>query len=198
MNGRTASLLLVLCLPALLSATCNPKKRAPDRSEEETAFEASRTLEGSQASGDPGTVVAKPCPAPRGAARPLGPLVAPSCPGAASGADPGLAQAIEEGAASLAPGLAPVGPPFGVRAGPEPGFARSVVLQGPPHCYVIVALCDEGAVPSVHIAGSGTPGHTVTGKGPAARFCPETTASVDVALSVAQGPHDCAARIYGD
>lgn len=189
MRGRTASLLLVLCLPPLLPATCNPKRTGPDPAADTQEPPGPPTpVKPEEASG---------CPPAEAAAPPLGPVVGPACPGTAPGADPAIAGEIDEKAGSLAGGLEPVGDAFGTSVGSEPSILKSAVLQGPPHCYVIVALCKDDAVPSVHLTAAGSD-ESVVEQGPAVRICPEVTGPFDVALSVEDGEHACAARIYGD
>jgi len=95
-------------------------------------------------------------------------------------------------------GLAPLGPASPARIEDGPALVRSAVLQGPPHCYVLVARCEQEASTRLSIAAAGEPAPIVEAGGPALRFCPEATGSYDVTIAAQGPPLTCAARLYGD
>ena len=194
MSGRTCSLLTALCLPALLSATCNPKKTGPSADSSAAAERADAQPEAPAADEKQ---AAPECPATAASAPPRGAVVGPACPPSAAGADPTLAGEIEERAGELAAGLAPAGSAFGGKVSGDPIVLGRAVLQGPPHCYVIVALCAGGAEALVRVAASESQ-DVEEGSGPSLRVCPEASGPHSIALSAGEGEHVCAARLYGD
>jgi hypothetical protein len=189
MSGRTCSLLLALCLPALLSATCNPKKTRP------AADAAVLTVEA--VAEPPGPAPAPECPPPEASAPPAGAVVGPACPPAQQSADPGLAKQIDEKAQELAAGLSPVGSAFGGKVASEPLVLGRTVLQGPPHCYVIVVLCADGASAVLRVAAQGSRA-VAEGPGPSISVCPAASGPHSIAISTDGGERACAARLYGD
>jgi len=187
MSGQTATLLILSLLASLISASCDPgnDSRGGRSAPSQTSFALGR---------EDAPVTAKQaeapaCPPPVASAPPLGPIVGPSCPAGHPPAGAELASAIEGKAADLAPGLSPLGPPRGSPFG-------TASLQGPPHCYVVIALCESGSC-AVRIAPRSSPA-SIDAPGPAARFCPPATGAYDVTLVPAAGAGSCAARIYGD
>ncbi len=196
MSGRPAILLLALGLPAILSATCNPKKTQPGASD---AARAGASPDARPAvAGDSADPQVQACPGLAAAAGPLGPAVAPACPGAAADADPALSKSLGTLAAGHAEGLVPVGPASAVKVTDGPAVLRSAVLQGPPHCYVLVAHCDQGGSVQLSIAAAGRPTPLVESEGPALRICPAATGSYDASVGVETPPATCAGRLYGD
>ena len=192
MKGRTASLLLCLCVPAILSATCNPKKTQPPGVEPGPVDAA--TAEPAGTAPEP----VQACPGLSASAGPLGPAVGPACPGAAADADPELAGSLETLASVHAKGLAPLGPVREVEVVDGGALVRSAVLQGPPHCYVLLVSCTGDANVRLDMAPTGASAPSASAAGPFLRFCPPATGSFDVFASVEKPPATCAARIYGD
>jgi hypothetical protein len=197
MSARSAPLLLVLCLPALLSATCNPKKRTRDHADtEQTAFEAGKEVD-EVPPAKPATKP-EPCAPALAHAPPLGPVVGPACPGSPAAAIDTVASLIDERASTLAAGLVALGPAFGGRVGEKPELAGGAVLQGPPHCYTIIALCEGGGPASILARPRAPADGGEPAPGPALTVCPDATSGFDIALSSPDGEKDCGARIYGD
>jgi hypothetical protein len=182
-------------MPALVSVTCNPKKRSGDEPEVETVHQAAEPDE-PRAAEPP--AAGQPCASPLAVAGPLGPVVGPACDtqAAASAADE-----LEERLSTLAgtdlEGMHPLGTAFGGPLSGSPVFMRSVVLQGPPHCYVVLATCTEEAEARFHVTDASTEEERVLA-GNRSRFCPPATSSYQVALSSSATAATCAARIYGD
>ncbi len=194
MSGRPASLLLALSLPAILSATCNPKKTQPgatDASPVKAGAEPVAPIESTDRA-------VQACPGLEAAAGPLGPAVAPACPGGAAAPDPALEKSLGKIAAVHAEAFAPMGPAVAVEVKDAPALLRSAVLQGPPHCYVLVALCQDDEAARLRIEAAGATGPLVEAGGPALSFCPTVTGSYDVSVTVEKPPATCAARLYGD
>ncbi|MBW2261418.1 MAG: hypothetical protein JRG91_05530 [Deltaproteobacteria bacterium] len=194
MSGRPASLLVALWLPAILSATCNPKKTQPE------GARAAPDAEGPAAEQPVETAPegVQACPGLVAAAGPLGPAVAPACPGKAAAPDAGLAQSLEALAAVHAKGLEPMGKASAVSVQDAPAVLRSAVLQGPPHCYVVVVRCEQDGAVQLRIAAAGASEPLVVAEGPAARICPAGTGSFDFSVTAEKPPLACAARLYGD
>jgi hypothetical protein len=180
-----------------MSATCNPKKSTPGPAADAAAPSTDADARPPDPHGAGTSPAAPDCPLKEASAPPKGAVVGPACPPALSSADPDLAKEIEVNAQELAAGFAAMGSAFGGRVSAEPLVLGRAVLQGPPHCYVIVALCKDGATAGLRVVAAGSEKGLV-GPGPSLTVCPEASGPYNIAISAAEGEHACAARLYGD
>jgi hypothetical protein len=184
---------VLVALAVSLSATCNPKHRPPDeRSRTEAPPPPAHTPPVTSEPPPP----LEPCDPALAAAGPLGPQVGPACEGDPPEADGALASELEERAEEVAPGQVAVGPARGGGVDGEGLAVGSVVLQGPPHCYTIVGVCDGDAEAVLAIASGRDDERTAEAT---LDVCPSSTASFVLSLT---STHDeevaCALGIYGD
>lgn len=93
--------------------------------------------------------------------------------------------------------MVPLGPAMGGKAGTEPVTLGSVVLQGPPHCYLIIGACEEEATVVLTLASAGS-GATFEAEGETLLACPSSTSVFTLSLSSNEQGASCAGRVYGD